>query len=390
MPDDCDVDHDLHGGANLVSFFALPEDTGVSSMFADLGDNANGVIGESVVSANFGGGNWVGSLTNIADDSGYWLKVYNDDDLQTQGLPTGAVSYSLNEGNNLASYSYAIDQYIGDAIPAGVQSGFFGIAGEGIAALNVEGNWVGSLDAFEGGNGYWLVANQALDFSYNEPSRDELSRTIAKQRKLPTVPTEYAYAQSQNQSFFFIKDASINGEVLEDGDWVVAYNGDVIVGARMWNGEYTDIPAMGYDANNSNTAGYSEKGSQISFKVYDASEGELVDMTLNDGENVWTNNTMTVVSMSDIVIPTEVSLSKAYPNPFNPSTTISYDVPSDMNISLVVYDVRGRMVAELANGMREQGRYDVIWNAENQSSGVYFMKLVAGNTMKTQKMMLVK
>ena len=99
---------------------------------------------------------------------------------------------------------------------------------------------------------------------------------------------------------------------------------------------------------------------------------------------------MTVVSMSDIVVPTEVSLSKAYPNPFNPSTTISYDVPSDMDISLVVYDVRGRMVAELANGMREQGRYDVIWNAENQSSGVYFMKLVAGNTMKTQKMMLLK
>ena len=121
-----------------------------------------------------------------------------------------------------------------------------------------------------------------------------------------------------------------------------------------------------------------------------ASEGELVDMTLNDGESVWANNTMTVVSMSDIILPTEVSLSKAYPNPFNPSTAISYDVPSDMNISLVVYDVRGRMVAELANGMRLQGRYDVIWNAENQSSGVYFMKLVTDNNMKTQKMMLVK
>ena len=176
----------------------------------------------------------------------------------------------------------------------------------------------------------------------------------------------------------------------QDGDWVLAYNGDVVVGARMWNGEYTDIPAMGYEANNSNTAGYSEMGNHISFKVYDDSEGKLVDMNLIEGENVWENNTMTVVSMSDIVKPTEVSLSKAYPNPFNPSTTISYDVPSDMDISLVVYDVRGRMVAKLANGMREAGRYDVIWNAENQSSGVYFMKLVAGNTMKTQKMMLVK
>jgi hypothetical protein len=94
--------------------------------------------------------------------------------------------------------------------------------------------------------------------------------------------------------------------------------------------------------------------------------------------------------LSNEALPEEFSLSMPYPNPFNPSTTISYDVPSDMNINLAVYDIRGRMVTELANGMREQGRYDVIWNAENQSSGVYFMKLVAGNTMKTQKMMLVK
>ena len=390
MPDDCDVDHDLHGGANLVSFFALPEDTGVSSVFSDLGDNANGVIGESVVSANFGDGNWVGSLTDIASDGGYWLKVSDGADLQTQGLPTGGVNYSLNEGNNLASYSYAVDQYIGDAIPAGAQASFYGIAGEGVAALNINGSWMGSLDAFEGGRGYWLVANQSVDFSYNEPSRDELSRTVAKQRKLPTVPVEYAYTQSQNQAFYFVKAASIDGESLQEEDWVIAYNGDVIVGARMWNGEYTDIPAMGMETNNDKTAGYSEEGSQITFKVYDSSEGELIEMALNEGENVWENNTMTVISMSDIVKPTEVSLSKAYPNPFNPSTTISYDVPSDMDISLVVYDVRGRMVTELANGMREQGRYNVIWNAENQSSGVYFMKLVAGNTMKTQKMMLVK
>jgi hypothetical protein len=235
-----------------------------------------------------------------------------------------------------------------------------------------------------------MVANTSFDFSYNEPSRDELSRMVAKQRKLPTVPVEYAYTQSQNQAFYFVKDASIDGKSLEDGDWIVAYNGEVVVGARMWNGEYTDIPAMGYEADNSNTAGYSEPGDHISFKVYDSSEGALLDMTLNDGENVWTNNTMTVVSMSDIVVPTEVSLSKAYPNPFNPSTTISYDVPSDMNINLAVYDVRGRLVAELANGMKEAGHYDMIWNAENQSSGVYFMKLVAGSTMKTQKMMLVK
>ena len=61
-----------------------------------------------------------------------------------------------------------------------------------------------------------------------------------------------------------------------------------------------------------------------------------------------------------------------------------------MEINLAVYDIRGRMVSELVSGIKDQGRYEVIWNAEAYSSGVYFMKLVAGSTAKTQKIMLVK
>ena len=116
-PDDCDVDHTLHAGANLISFYALPDDASVSSVFADLGDNATGVIGESVVSANFGADGWIGSLTEVSDESGYWLKVTGADELETQGLPTGAVEYSLSVGNNLSSYSYAVGQSLSDALP---------------------------------------------------------------------------------------------------------------------------------------------------------------------------------------------------------------------------------------------------------------------------------
>ena len=102
------------------------------------------------------------------------------------------------------------------------------------------------------------------------------------------------------------------------------------------------------------------------------------------------NNAMSVISMTDKVLPTSIALGNAYPNPFNPSTTISYDISSDMNVNINVYDVRGRMVAELVSGMTEQGRYEVMWNADNYSTGIYFVQLVAGNTTKTQKIMLVK
>ena len=69
---------------------------------------------------------------------------------------------------------------------------------------------------------------------------------------------------------------------------------------------------------------------------------------------------------------------------------MGYDVPSDLNVNLGVYDVRGRLVDELVNDMREPGRYEVTWNANQHASGVYIVKLVTDDTIRLQKVMLVK
>ncbi len=83
------------------------------------------------------------------------------------------------------------------------------------------------------------------------------------------------------------------------------------------------------------------------------------------------------------------NLSDNYPNPFNPSTKISYEIPELANVSLRVYDMSGREVAELVNQMQQPGSYDVIFNA-SLSSGVYFYKLEAGGFVQTKKMILIK
>jgi len=84
------------------------------------------------------------------------------------------------------------------------------------------------------------------------------------------------------------------------------------------------------------------------------------------------------------------NLSDNYPNPFNPSTKISYEIPELANVSLRVYDMSGREVAELVNQMQQPGSYDVIFNASSLSSGVYFYKLEAGGFVQTKKMILIK
>jgi hypothetical protein len=83
-------------------------------------------------------------------------------------------------------------------------------------------------------------------------------------------------------------------------------------------------------------------------------------------------------------------LNGSYPNPFNPSTNISFDIPAEMHVSLVIYDVSGRIVAELVNGMKSANTYNVVWNANQNASGVYFVKLAAGSAIQTQKIMLIK
>lgn len=94
-------------------------------------------------------------------------------------------------------------------------------------------------------------------------------------------------------------------------------------------------------------------------------------------------------------IPKEFGLA-SYPNPFNPSTTVSFDMPLGGNVSLVVYDLLGRKVGELANGIREAGYHSVVWNASEQASGVYFVRFTVADDLgtvkysKTNKIMLVK
>ena len=102
------------------------------------------------------------------------------------------------------------------------------------------------------------------------------------------------------------------------------------------------------------------------------------------------NMGLSVINLTDQYLPMEISLNDAYPNPFNPITTLSYDVPSDMKVHLGIYDIRGRLIDELVNDLFIPGRYEVIWNADQHASGVYMVKLIAGKTVKVQKVMLLK
>jgi len=89
-------------------------------------------------------------------------------------------------------------------------------------------------------------------------------------------------------------------------------------------------------------------------------------------------------------VPSEFALNAAYPNPFNPTTTIGYAVPKSSDVKVIVYDMLGREAAVLVNSSVEAGNYSVNWNASDLSSGMYMVRMTAGDFVSTQKLMLVK
>ena len=120
---------------------------------------------------------------------------------------------------------------------------------------------------------------------------------------------------------------------------------------------------------------------------------ELVDVEsfrINQ-ETVFTSTVLTSIEPTNEGLPEEFKLYAAYPNPFNPVTTIRFDVGSTSHEStLRIYDVSGRNVATLINGQLQPGSYEVQWDARGFASGIYFSELISGTKRHTQKMVLLK
>ena len=92
----------------------------------------------------------------------------------------------------------------------------------------------------------------------------------------------------------------------------------------------------------------------------------------------------------EIDLPLEYALEQNYPNPFNPTTTIGYSIPEDNFVTIKLYDVLGNEVITLVNDQKKAGKYEMLYNASNISSGVYYYQINSGSFTETRKLMLMK
>jgi len=141
------------------------------------------------------------------------------------------------------------------------------------------------------------------------------------------------------------------------------------------------------------TIGFIESGQIPQLKLLKAN-GELVDLhaDIEPFSNLLVSEVQSVTG-STIVIPTEFVLHPAYPNPFNPVTTINFGIPAVESLrvtTLHIYNIKGQLIKSLINGNIEVGMHTIKWDATGVPSGIYFIKMMSGGFIETQKVILMK
>jgi hypothetical protein len=135
-------------------------------------------------------------------------------------------------------------------------------------------------------------------------------------------------------------------------------------------------------------ADYYTEGNSTTLMVVDPQSDELFT---TDG--IYTVESVIAASNGEYIeisVPTSFSVSNAFPNPFNPTTSLNLVLDADANVSVKVFNVMGQLVDVIAQGQMTQGSHAINWNASASPSGVYFINTEVGSSLSSQKVMLLK
>jgi hypothetical protein len=218
------------------------------------------------------------------------------------------------------------------------------------------------------------------------------------------VPDQSPVVVPRRGSFGFTGTVTNNIDVRQTVDiWTMAY----LPGIGMYGPlrEYSNIPFNPHQSRSAHLSQRIPYNAPISDEyIYYGYVGDYPAVVFDSsyfpfevtakgvarlGSSDWTL-TGSFLEGAELDLPTEFLLSSNYPNPFNASTVIEYQVPQACHVTLEVYNILGEKVATLVDSKQQAGYRSITWDASEVSSGLYFYKLTAGDFTETRRMMLVK
>ena len=378
------VDIPLSSGWNWVSTNVLLDDMSLNSVFSNS-QPGDFIKSQSAFSDYYDGFGWFGELINVQIGSGYKVNLQNSYNWNYIGSSIASSDYplSISSGWNWIGYNPSISLALNVALNFSAEPGDF-IKSQSAFSDYYDGfGWFGELTTLSPFNAYLL--NVASDHTFTYP--EALSRVIVTDSQFNN---SFDFNYNEFEFNGAITASLIHNEEVSDKDMLIAYDnsGEIRGYANPiyfpLTGEYIFM-LMVYS---------NDDQDNLSFEFYDNDLKENYslnqtikfesDMIIGDGFNPLE------FSMNIEEEISSLSVSKAYPNPFNPSTNLEYSIINSGLVKVTVFDVTGRQVSVIENTYKNAGDYNVIWNAQNNTSGIYYIQILSGNDVKTQKVVLLK
>jgi hypothetical protein len=388
----------LDTGLHLISTNAAPYDTAITDILSTIAGKVSYVSG---FDQNWGGARtWVDSLqafsdlTSLDGRHAYWLRMDAPGDLSLSGVRVhDDTPLQLNAGWNLAPYLSAADREVEDAL-ASIHEAIAVVGGfHGGAATYVPDSPFSDLTSLKYGDGYWMYLNSPATLNYRGESMDmPMARPVRE-----TVSTDIPVPTREWMDIYGA--ITLNTESIPVGSIVTVYDETgALCGATTVreSGQYGFLHVYGDDPQTDFDEGAST-GEQLSIRI----DGDPVHLV---SAPVWvSDNGVHRVDITASLTPTgqltdrplRFALHGAQPNPFNPTTTIRYEVAEPGVVKLHIYDQLGQRIRTLVDDVNAPGRYEVRWNARddtgrNMASGTYIVRLVAPEGVRTTRITLLR
>jgi hypothetical protein len=382
---------------NMISSFLLPRNVAATSFFGNIPslkiayeDNGSAFIPQYNIN----------TIGNIDITEGYHVFVTDSVLLNVEGVEIETTNYPLFiEKNRFNSIAFLY------GTPMAVEYAFASIYNRvKIVQDDKGGVWIPSLNLNTIGNllpgsGYQMYSDSSVSFSFRYPAIPAL---LAKNQPklIQKQPVHFMVETTGLPYVIAIGSLNLGKTKPAEGDEIAVYDGGVCVGASVWQADVQNHVIAWGGNEEAGLPGF-KAGNKISFKLFSKetdSEHELIPAFGSKSEEVFMGSAFSSVKLSSesALIPDRFLLYNNYPNPFNPSTTLRFDLPENSKVSLVVYNLLGESIRTIVNNVDyKPGRFSVEWDGRDNSgftvpSGVYLIRFETEKYREVKKAILLK